>query len=44
MPEQTNPDHDEFECKKCEGKFDIEDSIKICDKLYCEICASQIQN
>jgi len=38
----ANPNADEFECQRCHGKFDIEDSVKKNDELYCEVCSKEI--
>jgi hypothetical protein len=37
-------DDDMFECVLCEKVFDIEDSVKMGDNLYCEECALQPKN
>ena len=41
LMDSADPNNDEFRCESCRKIFDIEDSIKWGDDLFCETCVAK---
>lgn len=39
--QEADPDADQFQCAKCQGIFDNDDSVKIDDQLFCSFCVGE---